>query len=181
MLRALAHPARIAILQRLALDGPATATQCAEVAGLSPSACSYHLRALARYGYIEPDPAGAADGRHRPWRTRVTGIAYGDADSPPAVLAAERALTEIVQQGLDEVRDRYRAREAEYPAEWRAAAGLSMDVLHVSVDELAVVRDRLAEELSRFRRLDPAERPPGALRVQAVFDLTPWFGPEEVR
>ena len=43
-LRALAHPARLAILQHLVLDGPATATECAEVAGLSPSACSYHLR-----------------------------------------------------------------------------------------------------------------------------------------
>lgn len=49
MMRALAHPARIAILQHLGLDGPATATECAAVVGLSPSACSYHLRALARY------------------------------------------------------------------------------------------------------------------------------------
>src|SRR5713226_3824820 len=46
-MRALAHPARIAILQHLVVDGPATATECAEIAGLSPSACSYHLRALA--------------------------------------------------------------------------------------------------------------------------------------
>jgi DNA-binding transcriptional ArsR family regulator len=43
-MRALAHPARIAIAQHLALEGPATATQCAEVTGMSPSACSYHLR-----------------------------------------------------------------------------------------------------------------------------------------
>jgi predicted ArsR family transcriptional regulator len=179
MLRALAHPARIAILQHIALDGPATATQCADVAGLSPSACSYHLRALARYGLIEPAPDGAADGRHRPWQSRVTGITYGDANSSAAVLAAEHALTRIVQQRLDEVRDRYHAREAEYPAEWRAAAGLAMDVLHVSAAELTEVRDRLAAELSRFRRLDPADRPPGAMRVQAVFDLVPWFTPEE--
>jgi DNA-binding transcriptional ArsR family regulator len=178
MLRALAHPARIAILQHIALDGPATATQCADVAGLSPSACSYHLRALARYGLIEPAPDGAADGRHRPWQARVTGISYGDANSSAAVLAAEHALTRIIQQRLDEVRDRYHAREAEYPPEWRAATGLAMDVLHVSAAELTEVRDRLAAELSRFRRLDPADRPPGAMRVQAVFDLVPWFTPE---
>jgi hypothetical protein len=30
-MRALAHPARIAILQHLVLDGPTTATECAEV------------------------------------------------------------------------------------------------------------------------------------------------------
>jgi len=181
LLRALAHPARIAILQHIALDGPATATQCADVAGLSPSACSYHLRALARYGLIEPAPDGAADGRHRPWQARVTGISYGDANSSAAVLAAEHALTRIVQQRLDEVRDRYHAREAEYPPDWRSATGLVMDVLHVSAAELAEIRDRLAAELNRFRRLDPADRPPGAMRVQAVFDLVPWFTPEEAK
>jgi DNA-binding transcriptional ArsR family regulator len=181
MLRALAHPARIAILERLVLDGPATATQCAEVAGLSPSACSYHLRALARYGFIEPDPDSAADGRQRPWRSRAAGISYGDPQASPAALAAERTLTRLVQQSLDEIRDRYHARETQYPAQWRAAAGLGRDVLHVSPAELIEVRDRLMAELSRFRRLDPAERPAGALRVQVVLDMTPWFEPEEAR
>ena len=50
MMRALAHPARIAIWSHIGLRGSVTATECAEVAGLSPSACSYHLRTLARYG-----------------------------------------------------------------------------------------------------------------------------------
>jgi DNA-binding transcriptional ArsR family regulator len=68
LMRALAHPARIAIWQYLGLEGPATATECAEVVGMSPSACSYHLRALAGYGFAEEDPASAADGRQRPWR-----------------------------------------------------------------------------------------------------------------
>jgi len=36
-------------------------------------------------------------------------------------------------------------------------------------------------ELSRFRRLDPADRPPGALRVQAVVDMVPWFEPAEAQ
>ena len=181
MLRALAHPARIAILQHLALDGPDTATGCADVAGLSPSACSYHLRALARFGFIEPAPDGASDGRHRPWRSRVLGISYGDPTGSPAVLAAERTLTQLVQQRLDEVRDRYHAREAEYPAAWRAAGGLGSDVLHVSPAELIEVKDRLLAELHRFRRLDPADRPPGALRVQVVLDMTPWFEPAEAQ
>jgi DNA-binding transcriptional ArsR family regulator len=181
MLRALAHPARIAILEHLILDGPATATQCAEVAGLSPSACSYHLRALARFGFIEPDPGSAADGRQRPWRPRVSLISYGDPQAPPAALAAERTLTRLVQQSMDEIRDRYHARETQYPAEWRAAAGLGRDVLHVTPAELIEVKERVLAELSRLRRLDPEDRPPGALRVQVVLDMVPWFEPEEAR
>lgn len=59
-MRALAHPARIALLQHLALEGARTATECAPVVGLSPSACSYHLRQLARYGFVAQDQAAAA-------------------------------------------------------------------------------------------------------------------------
>ncbi|MGH3165700.1 MAG: ArsR/SmtB family transcription factor [Trebonia sp.] len=40
----IAHPARLEIWQYIGLEGPVTATECAEVVGLSPSACSYHLR-----------------------------------------------------------------------------------------------------------------------------------------
>ena len=46
-IRALAHPARMAILAYLD-EGPATATECSTAADESPSACSYHLRTLAR-------------------------------------------------------------------------------------------------------------------------------------
>src|SRR6267154_5444983 len=43
VMRAMAHPARLALLQHLRNSGPATATECAGVVGLSPSATSYHL------------------------------------------------------------------------------------------------------------------------------------------
>ena len=88
MMRALAHPARIAILQSLAFDGPATATECAQVADLSPSACSYHLRALARYGLVEEDPASAPDARYRPWRARVIAMSIKDGPGQPAAVQA---------------------------------------------------------------------------------------------
>ena len=67
ILRAMAHPARMALLGHLADSGPATATECADVVGLSPSAVSYHLRALARAGLVEAAP-GRGDGRERLWR-----------------------------------------------------------------------------------------------------------------
>lgn len=180
MLRALAHPARIAILQHLALDGPATATQCAEVAGLSPSACSYHLRALASHGFVEPDPDSAADGRHRPWRARILAMSFGgELEQPPAVQAAGRLLVESFLARFDEIRADYLDREAEYDLAWRAGAGLGQDVLHLTAEELGVLRARLRELLSEYRRFDPARRPPGARRVNATFDLVPWFAPDE--
>ena len=68
--RALAHPARVGILNRLIAGGPATATQCAGVVGLSPSACSYHMRALLRYGFVRA-ASRRADGRERVWEAEA--------------------------------------------------------------------------------------------------------------
>jgi len=178
MMRALAHPARIAILQRLALDGPSTATECAAVAGLSPSACSYHLRALARYGFVDEDPDSAVDGRHRPWRARIISMSFDDEPGQPdAVRAAGRLLTESMLARFEEVRAEYLDRESRYPAEWRSAAGYNQDVLHVTAAELTALRSQIQDLLSGYRRLDQADRPAGAQRVHVLFDLVPWFDP----
>jgi DNA-binding transcriptional ArsR family regulator len=177
-MRALAHPARIAILQHLGIEGPATATECAEVAGLSPSACSYHLRALAGHGFVEEDLASAADGRHRPWRARVIAFSFGDEPGEPStVRAAGRLLRESLQAHIEEIRAEYLDRQADYPPEWSAAAGMTQDVVHVTADELASLRSELHDLLGRYRRLDRAERPPGAQRVHAVLEFLPWFEP----
>lgn len=178
-LRALAHPARLAILQHLVLDGPATATECAEVAGLSPSACSYHLRALARYGFVDEDPSGGSDRRHRPWRALFVSITVGsDPSRPEAVRAASRLLVESLQVRSDEVRADYLDREAEYPPEWQRAAGGSQDVLHVTAAELDEIRTRIREILAQNRRLRRQDQPPGARRVHVMLDFTPWFSPD---
>jgi DNA-binding transcriptional ArsR family regulator len=182
MMRALAHPARIAIMQHLGLEGPATATQCAAVTGLSPSACSYHLRALARYGFVEEEPAATGDGRERPWRARIIAMTLEDhPDQPDAVRAAGRVLLDTVEAETAQLRQRYRDRATEYPADWREAAGGLMDVLHVTASELTQIRDQILELTGRYRRMDPADRPAGTQRVAVVLDLVPWFGPEAVR
>ena len=178
-LRALAHPARLAILQHLVLDGPATATECAEVAGLSPSACSYHLRALERYGFVDEDPAGGADRRHRPWRARYVAITVGtDSSRPQAVQDASRLLVERVQAEFDKVRADYSSHEADYPLDWQRAAGSTLDVLHVTPAELEEISGGIREILARSRRLRPQDRPPGARRVHVMVDFTPWFTPD---
>ncbi len=182
MMRALAHPARIAIWTHLGLRGPATATECAEIAGLSPSACSYHLRTLARYGFVEEDLARAADGRERPWRARLLAFSMGDdPDAPAATKVANRLLVENLREAAEEIRVRYLARKSEYPADWQAAAGESFSVAHVTPEELTKLRTEVLDVMARYLRLDPAERSPGGLPVRVTLDLFPWFGPEEVR
>jgi hypothetical protein len=182
MMRALAHQARIAIWMYLGMHGPATATECAQIAGLSPSACSYHLRTLARYGFVEEDPQSAADGRERPWRARLLAFNMSDGpDTPPATQVAGRLLVENMRAAAEEIRARYLARRSEYPADWRAAAGEVFSVAHVTPDELERMRSEVLEVMAPYIRLDPASRSSGALPVRIMLDLFPWFGPEEAQ
>jgi DNA-binding transcriptional ArsR family regulator len=181
MMRALAHSARIAIWAHLALHGPATATECAEVAGLSPSACSYHLRTLAKYGIVEEDPDSAADGRQRPWRVKMVAFNIKSVDPNPAVTLDGRFLTESIRAATEENRARYLDRQAEYPVDWQEAIGEYSDVAHLTPAELDALKHRIAELIGPYRRLDPAERPPGTLPVQIAIDTYPWFGPDEAK
>ena len=182
MMRALAHPARIAIWTHIAMRGPTTATECAEVAGLSPSACSYHLRTLARYGFIEEDRASAADGRERPWRARLLAFTLEDRpDEPAGSRLASRLLVENFRAQAEEIRARYVDRKSEYPADWQAAAGEFFSVAYVTPDELQELRAKLLEIMAAYVRLEEAERSPGALPVRVMLDLFPWFRPEEAK
>ena len=83
-IRALSHPLRLELIDVLG-EGPATATQCADLTGQSVASCSFHLRMLAKYGYIEP-----ADrrGRERPWQLTSPGQEIRPDDDDPASLRA---------------------------------------------------------------------------------------------
>jgi DNA-binding transcriptional ArsR family regulator len=66
-LKALSHPLRRRILQRLRAHGPATSTTIGEVLGANTGTTSYHLRQLEKYGFIEEIPERST-GRERWWR-----------------------------------------------------------------------------------------------------------------
>lgn len=87
-LRALAHPARQRVINELYSGEVLTATEAARLCGLTPSAMSYHLRALERWGVVEREES-SADGRERPWRASAENISVSGA----AHRAAGPALT----------------------------------------------------------------------------------------
>lgn len=66
-LRALAHPIRLHLLQLAASEGSVTSTTASERTGESTANCSFHLRLLAKYGFLEP-AVGGRSRRERPWR-----------------------------------------------------------------------------------------------------------------
>ncbi|MGD0554873.1 MAG: winged helix-turn-helix domain-containing protein [Streptosporangiaceae bacterium] len=179
-MRALAHPARIAILKHLALEGPATATECAQIAGLSPSACSYHLRSLAKYGFVEEDREAAGDGRERPWRAKVRQLKVDTGpDTPPAVRAAGQMLVNTFRLSVDEIRAVYEDREADYPEDW-SFGSYYLDI-YVTPEEQVELREQVTKLITAYTRADKNDRPADSRRVMVNAEFLPTFSPEEAQ
>jgi DNA-binding transcriptional ArsR family regulator len=138
-LRALAHAGRYTILEHLQANGPATATACAAVAGLSPSACSYHLRVLARHGFVEEDTSVTdGDGRERVWRATATGW-WNDVDPDTDLGTVQRldsTIARVMMASSDEKMLAF-ADHATAEPDWRDAALFSNSTIVASVGEVA--------------------------------------------
>jgi DNA-binding transcriptional ArsR family regulator len=168
-LRALAHPVRIALVEALSIGGPMTATEVGERIGETPTTCSFHLRQLAKYGFVEE--AGGGKGRSRPWR--MTSIGHTIAathDDPQTAIAASTLVRLIRERQLDRYRA-WRETQSTFPREWRDAASDSEYVFYLTAQELddlnqellALLRPRVLERLT-----DPSQRPPGSVPVEML-------------
>ena len=165
VLAALAHPVRVQLLNYLFGTGQHTATQCAEVVEASPSACSYHLRQMERFGLVErvsPDDVDTPDGRERVWRATATGFSFGGPPSAdrPAARSARQALGVL---GIDEaarLARRYVNHADRLDAAWQDAAGFATYGLAVTVDELRDLTeaiDALVRPFIAATRHDPPD------------------------
>jgi DNA-binding transcriptional ArsR family regulator len=120
-LRALAHPVRLKLLEVLTGQGPLTATEAAERVGDSPSNCSWHLRQLARHGFVTEAEEGGT-GRRRPWRIVPVPYAWSSDEGSPEFLAVSRELGDLMPHRTLERLRAYRGRAHAEPPEWREAA-----------------------------------------------------------
>jgi len=173
-IRALAHPARQQILLRLFTEGPATATECAALTRLTPSACSYHLRHLSKYGFVEPEPVENADRRERTWRPVSQEVTIDVDDNPSlpelrAMVALHRGMVvsaaAAAQAWVDTAIDD--------PLEWFHAAGFSQRVLRLTAEELTELRRNIFELMKPFLHRARDEVVEGARLVDSATFLTP--------
>lgn len=164
-IRALAHPARLAVIEELYSGRELTATECAQIAGLSPSAMSYHLRNLHRWGIVEPaDSQG--DGRERPWRAAGSYLQL----TTDSVLAESALLTQTVVGRLADQLGEWLANKATQDQAWLDASVVGSGQVWLTVDELIAVRTAVGAAIDRFRTRSPDDLPDGARRVRfAVF------------
>jgi predicted transcriptional regulator len=174
-IRAIAHPVRIALLEALSREGPLTCTQAAELVDESPANCSFHLRTLAKYGFVEEAPGGS--GRERPWRRVSFGESLELTEGGEAGVAAQAFAHLAHTRTFDRISN-YVNSATSYSAEWNDAAFMADWLVYVTPEELAEIRDSVLEQMSKFRArtADKSLRPEGSRAVQLAaygFPLPP--------
>lgn len=175
-MRALAHPLRLQLMDLLGLEPELTATQCAELTGESVASCSFHLRMLAKYGYVEP---GEQRGREKPWRLVSRSRTVGpDVDDPESVREAGAFAQVIVDREAGRLK-RTIGRAAELGPEWldsmtirTSSMWMTQEELDEMIELLGEFQDVLKERFSD-RRDDPSLRPDGARVVHFLGALSP--------
>jgi DNA-binding transcriptional ArsR family regulator len=171
-IRALAHPGRLAIINALATGEELTATQCAELTGLSPSATAYHLNLLERYGFAKPAPQ-RTDRRERPWRTTGRRLQVDLDSSTPAGASAASAVVAAYFDTTRALGIEFAAGEHAEPEEWRNAVLNNVD-LWLTAKEAQTLSQELAAVIEPHRRRTlRRKRPAGSRRVRVTNVVVP--------
>lgn len=160
-IRALAHPVRIALLDHLGDVDEATATECAQALGESPASCSFHLRMLEKYGYIE---RAERRGREKPWRVRVADFDMRpDPDVPGSLVAVQAVAALGLESEFLRAMDWF-ARIDRERDEWVQATTFTRSSFWATAEELAQLSREVQDITERFagRHTDPSRRPAGA-------------------
>ncbi|MFB9628044.1 ArsR/SmtB family transcription factor [Nonomuraea helvata] len=174
-MRALAHPARLMILNQLGIEGSATATEVAEIAGITPSAASYHLRMLAKYGFVEDAPP-RGDGRERLWKPADAPISIASIPGDqPDVRDAKLSLMLAFRRDANEAADRALAQVERESSDWRDATRFSRTRIRVDAEELARLSESIEKLIEPYvaRHRDEKDAPSGARVAEVQLNLFP--------
>ena len=175
-MRAVAHPVRMALIELFGYHETLTATQASELLGESPANCAFHLRTLAKYGFIRE--AGGGKGRERPWTltNRTVSITEDQPDAQAALAAGE--LTRLwLERWIDRARSYFNVRNE--MTGWEEASGWSNRHVFLTPEETTRLREEMRRLLERYedRLSDPSLRPAGALPVEWTIFAAPIMAP----
>ena len=173
-LRAVAHPFRLTLLDLLERHETLTSAQASSLTGESTGSCSFHLRQLAKYGFVER--ADATNGKERPWRRATSGERVPDSSNRELDFAAGE-LTKLLVDRLATDAAAWLKRRKDLPPEWRGGV-LDQELLYLTPSELQelsrAVVDMFAQYRERGARTSARPKDAGAVRVAAMlFPLPP--------
>ena len=178
-MRALSHPLRLLLFELVMREGTLTSTQASDLTGESTGTCSFHLRQLARYGFVEEAPGGK--GRERPWRAATISFGWASVQEDASTAAAADALSELMLERR--LRDlftylRGRANESD---EWRNGvftytilSGLKNETADQNKDGKVTVTELKDFVSKEVERLTDGAQKPTSRRENLEFDFVIW-------
>jgi DNA-binding transcriptional ArsR family regulator len=151
-LKGLAHPLRRQLFRQLAQFGPATGAVLAKRLGADPGQIAYHLRELARHGFLEEAPELARNRRERVWRAAPGAFSFSgrDFDAPELRAIADAAKAQMVTEQLERLAVWERGAD-DWPEPWQQAMTSSESYLRLSAAELGDLCDELHTVIRRYR------------------------------
>ena len=170
LLRAMAHPLRLRLIGTLRMDGPATASMLARRLSESSGATSYHLRILAKYGFIEDDRERNR-GRERWWRAVDEGVQWSLDTDDRGMLEADRALGQQLVGEYTRWIERWYEEMPGWDRRWRAAANSTDQWFELTPAELRELANEVLAVLERYA--DRRERRNDTERALVVFYAFP--------
>ena len=174
--RALSHPLRLRLLELLD-EGPLTATEAAAVLDTTPANCSFHLRLLARHGFVTEAPGGT--GRQRPWQLAEEGMSIVGRSLDDEGRRALQALMTIVDEQHRQRVLQWRRTRTEFPGPWQEAGGETFLITHLTAEELTELNAALREVLRPYVDRPRAQRAPGSVPIDIYLATIPHRRPME--
>lgn len=181
-LKALAHPIRTQMLRILELGRPVSVTSLAEQLGETTGATSYHLRQLARHGFVEqcpnggPLPDGAAapatGRRQRWWQIAVDDIHLSGFDflADPTTRSAAQFVISDAQADRSRRAAYWHTSATEWSRQWQRASSDADRRLLLDPLQTRALADELKALLTRYAELEPG---PGARSVDVQYAVFP--------
>jgi DNA-binding transcriptional ArsR family regulator len=152
ILKGLTHPLRREVFRLLAEFGPATVSTLAKRTDSDPGRLSFHVRELAKRGFVEPAPELARDRRESWWRLAPGSVSWSatDMDDPAGRAVANTLHGMIVADEFERLQAFEAARDGWGP-EWAHAAETSNSYLRLTPEELHELAGQINELIRTFR------------------------------
>ncbi|MUN42740.1 helix-turn-helix domain-containing protein [Actinomadura litoris] len=176
--RLLAHPLRQRIAEVMR-RGPVSSTTLARALGQSTGATSYHLRQLAKHGFVEEVPE-LGRGRERWWRVKPSDrrLPRYSEQTPPMRAAVEELTRLEFANELEQLERFQRAREDLGP--WADALLFSFSTVTLTLEQVRPFFEDYIALLYRYKAAD-ADPPPDARALVVRLLAFPEISEEDER
>jgi DNA-binding transcriptional ArsR family regulator len=166
-IRALAHPIRLALLDRLQLEGPATAAELADELEVTAPPIREHLQELETFGLVRQTEEDDS------WSAATKGLVFEIPDNPEGAEVARQLSNMMLLRSADLPGQWAAEDEPRLGPEWVRAAGVINSRVTLTPDELRGLQEALEQLLAPFITREADDMPFGASRVRILSYFLP--------